>query len=61
VSLVQALGGHVQPSDATEWLAPRYRSPDRAQATDGERSAKVGERVREVFRVARDLNLLVVE
>jgi hypothetical protein len=51
ISLVRALGGRVKSSDAKEWLAPQYRS------TEGS-AQKSGERVREVFRVARDLNLL---
>jgi hypothetical protein len=39
-------------------LAPQYRSAEGATATDTDRGTKAGERVREVFRVARDLNLL---
>jgi len=51
VSLVRALGGRVTSSDAKEWLAPPYRSSEDATPKDEER-------VREVFRVARDLKLL---
>jgi hypothetical protein len=51
VSLVRALGGRVKSSDAKEWLTPQYRS---AEPT----TQKSGDRVREVFRVARDLKLL---
>src|SRR5262245_57881427 len=51
VSLVRALGGRCKSSDAKEWLAPTYRSAEHAPAKDDER-------VREVFRVARDLKLL---
>jgi hypothetical protein len=51
ISLVHALGGRVSASAAKEWLAPAYRSADNATLKDGER-------VREVFRVARDLKLL---
>lgn len=58
LSLVGALGGRVKSGDATEWLAPQYRSADGAAAADSDRGAKTSERVREVFRVARDLNLL---
>jgi hypothetical protein len=50
ISLVHALGGRVSASAAKEWLAPAYRSADNATLKDGER-------VREVFRVARDLKL----
>jgi hypothetical protein len=41
----------VKSSDAKEWLAPSYRSAENTPPKDGER-------VREVFRVARDLKLL---
>jgi hypothetical protein len=58
LSLVCSLGGRVKSSDAKEWLAPQYRSADNAQPPDVDRDDKAGERVREVFRVARDLNLL---
>jgi hypothetical protein len=51
VSLVRALGGRVKSSDAKEWLAPTYRSAEHTTPKDEER-------VREVFRVARDLKLL---
>jgi hypothetical protein len=51
VSLVRALGGRVKSSDAKEWLAPQFRSAETTTPKDGER-------VREVFRVARDLKLL---
>ncbi len=58
VSLVRALGGRVSSSDAIEWLAPQYRSADSSSIADPERASKTGDRVREVFRVARDLNLV---
>jgi hypothetical protein len=51
ISLVRAFGGRVSASAAKEWLAPSYRSADNL-------TPKEGERVREVFRVARDLKLL---
>jgi hypothetical protein len=51
VSLVRAMNGRVKVIDAKEWLAPTYRTAESTQPKDGER-------VREVFRVARDLNLL---
>lgn len=51
VSLVRTLGGRVRQTDAKEWLAPTYRTAESAVP-------KEGERVREVFRVARDLKLL---
>jgi hypothetical protein len=51
VSLVRALGGRVTASDAKEWLAPAYRTAESTPPKDGDR-------VREVFRVARDLKLL---
>lgn len=46
--------GRVKQSDAKEWLAPTYRSSENAAPKDTER-------VREVFRVARDLTLLDAE
>jgi hypothetical protein len=55
LSLVRSLGGCVKSSDAKEWLAPQYSSADNSGA-DSE--GKSGARVQEVFRVARDLNLL---
>ena len=51
ISLVRAMGGRVKVAEAKEWLAPTYRTAESAPPRDGER-------VREVFRVARDLNLL---
>src|SRR5262249_43183431 len=51
VSLVGALGGRVKQIDAKEWLAPTYQSAENT-------GPKEGERVREVYRVAKDLGLL---
>lgn len=51
VSLVRTLGGRVKQTDAKEWLAPTYRSTENS-------TPKEGDRVREVYRVARDLGLL---
>src|SRR5687768_455070 len=51
LSLVRALDGRVSASSAKEWLAPPYRDADNS-------APKEGDRVREVFRVARDLKLL---
>ncbi len=58
LSLVHSLGGRMKSSDAKEWLAPQYRSSDSVQPSSADRDGKSGERVREVFRVARDLKLL---
>ncbi len=55
LSLVRSMGGRVKSSDAIEWLAPQYRSADNSGT---ESKSKSSERVREFFRVARDLNLL---
>lgn len=46
--------GRVKQSDAKEWLVPTYRTSDNVAPKDAER-------VREVFRVARDLRLLAAE
>lgn len=54
ISLVRSAGGRVSSNDAKEWLAPHYRSAEDTSSRDKER-------VREVFRVARDLNLLDAE
>lgn len=54
VSLARALGGRVKSADAKEWLTPQYRSTEII-------TPKSGDRVREVFRVARDLKLLHAE
>lgn len=61
LSVVRSLGGRVAASDAKKWLAPQYRFADVAPATDVERVARAGDRVREVFRVAKDLNVLAAE
>jgi hypothetical protein len=58
ISLVRALGGRVNAADAREWLVPQHTSSDAASPGTDSRGAKAGERVRETFRVARDLNLL---
>jgi hypothetical protein len=54
ISLVRTLGGRVKQTDAKEWLAPSYRNAQGGAPKDGDR-------VREVFRVARDLGLLESE
>lgn len=54
ISLVRALGGRISSEDAKEWLAPQYRGAEAGPPKDRER-------VREVFRVARDLKLLEAE
>lgn len=61
VSLVRAYGGRIRSGEAKEWLAPQYRSADGLSSSQHERDSKTGERVQEVFRVARDLRLLAAE
>lgn len=51
VSLIRALDGRVKQTEAIACLAPQYRSAENAPAKDGDR-------VREVFRVAKSLGLL---
>jgi hypothetical protein len=58
LALVRALGGRVSASDAREWLAPQYRGGEATGSGDDVRGSKTGDRVREVFRVARDLTFL---
>lgn len=61
VSLVRTFGGRIRSGEAKEWLVPQYRSADGLSSSDDERDTKPGERVQEVFRVARDLRLLAAE
>ncbi len=61
VSLVRVLGGRVASGDAKEWMAPQFRAGGGGTPMEGDGSGKPGDRVREVFRVARDLGLLDAE
>ena len=60
LSLVRAMDGRISSAEAKEWLAPDYRSAEVPAPTPRD-PAKDGERVSEVFRVARDLNLLAAD
>src|SRR5438093_1522263 len=56
ISLVRAMDGRVEQEAALQWLAPAIRAQD-----EGPFYVPQPERVREVFRVARDLNLLYAD
>ncbi len=56
ISLVRAMDGRLEQEAALRWLAPAIRATDESSFSEPQ-----PDRVREVFRVARDLKLLDAE